>query len=59
MRQGRFRLGVRKNFLMGRVVRHCTRLPREVMESQFLDVFKRYVDMAPRDMVYWWTCSAR
>lgn len=42
-------MGIRKNFFMERAVKHWNRLPRAVVESPSLEVFKRHADVALGD----------
>jgi len=44
LKEGRFKLDLRKKFFTLRVVRHCYRLPRETEDASSLEVFKARMD---------------
>ena len=44
LKHRKFRLNMRKNFFPLRVTEHC-RLPREVVESPSLEIFKTVLDV--------------
>ncbi|KFW63899.1 hypothetical protein AS28_13563, partial [Pygoscelis adeliae] len=51
LKEGRFRLDIRKKFFTMRVVRHWNRLPREDEDSPSLEVFKARLDEALSNLV--------
>ena len=51
LRQGRFRLDIRRKFFTQRVVTHWNRLPKEVVGVPSLDSFKAKLDVALGSLV--------
>ncbi|KGL98419.1 hypothetical protein N301_14261, partial [Charadrius vociferus] len=51
LKEGRFRLDIRKKFFTDRVVGHWNRLPREAVEVPSLEVFKARLDGALSNLV--------
>jgi len=53
LKEGRFRLAIRKKFFTMRVVKHWHRLPREAAAAPSLSVFKARLDGALSNLVWW------
>ncbi|KFZ46353.1 hypothetical protein N321_01309, partial [Antrostomus carolinensis] len=51
LKEGRFRLDIRKKLFAVRVVRHWNRLPKEVVDAPFLEVFKARLDETLSNLV--------
>jgi len=51
LKEGRFRLDIRKKFFTMRVVKHWNRLPREAVAAPFLEVLKARLDGALSNLV--------
>lgn len=51
LHQGRFGLDIWKNLFSESVFKHWNKLPREVIESLSLEIFKKHVNVSLRDMV--------
>ena len=53
LRQGRFRLDIRRKFFTQRVVTHWNRLPKEAVDAPSLEAFKARLDVALGSLVWW------
>ncbi|KFM04538.1 hypothetical protein AS27_07511, partial [Aptenodytes forsteri] len=51
LKEGRFRLAIRKKFFTVRVVRHWNRLLREAVDAPSLEVFKARLDEALSNLI--------
>ena len=53
LRQGRYRLDIRRKFFTQRVVTHWNRLPKEAVDAPSLEAFKARLDVALGSLVWW------
>ena len=51
LRQGRFRLDIRRNFFIQRVLTHWNRLPKEIVDAPSLEAFNTRMDVALGSLV--------
>ena len=51
LRQGRFRLDIRRKFFTQRLVTHRNRLPKEAVDAASLEAFKARLDAALGSLV--------
>lgn len=51
LHQLKFRLDIRKNFLMFRAAKHWDTVPKEMVKLSYLEVFKKCADVALQDVV--------
>ncbi|KFZ63300.1 hypothetical protein N338_11487, partial [Podiceps cristatus] len=51
LKEGRFRLDIRKKFFTVRMVRHWHRLPREAVDASSLEVFTDRLDKATDNLI--------
>ena len=52
LKHRKFRLNMRKNFFTLRVMEHWNRLPRAVVESPSLEIFKTRLDKIPCSLLW-------
>ena len=53
LRQGRFRLDIRRKFFTQSVAKHWNRLPKEVLDAPSLEAFKTWLDVVLGSLVCW------
>jgi len=51
LKEGKFRLDIRKKFFMMRVVKHWNRFPREVIDAPSLETFQVRLDGALSNLI--------
>ena len=53
LRQGRFKLDIRRKFFTQRVVTHWNKLPKEGVDTPSLETYKAGQDVALGSLVWW------